>query len=405
MNKYIFLFGFTLLLFQHTFACEKVLLKGKVVDSLNPHIYYDFMVVNRTKGVGFFGQPNGTFSLYVNENDSINISVKGYELIGFKVKPNEDCQHNFFQYLNRKATELMEVVVRPIKSLEQIKEERASLALRETRTVTGVNLLLSPITALYQAFSKTEKNKRWIAEQEFKDNQRKVVKELLRLYVSYDIIQLSEDQFDDFILFINVDVNFFKTATEFELVTFIKDKYSHYKLLNNVDTQLLTTLKNNYSRNNDSSAYAIFDLLNGMNAIDLPQSEYARFNRFLNLEDRTVRNAINDVFISSIQSKYKRYIEFYRIDIQQVKTNFNITEEENERWKWDLEHSKKKNAAAISLIRLYNEKKVIFIPEDEFEKFIRFAVLTNQNLKKMSSEELIQYTREKYFKYMDFYYK
>mgnify|MGYP000135443974 CR=1 FL=1 len=46
-------------------------------------------------------------------------------------------------------------------------------------------------------------------------------KELLRLYVSYDIIQLSEDQFDDFILFINVDVNFFKTATEFELVTFI----------------------------------------------------------------------------------------------------------------------------------------------------------------------------------------
>ena len=77
--------------------------------------------------------------------------------------------------------------------------------------------------------SKKEQNKRWIAEQEFKDNQRKVVQELLRLYVAFDIINLSEEEFDDFISFLNIDSDFLKTATEMELIVYIKDKYDHFK--------------------------------------------------------------------------------------------------------------------------------------------------------------------------------
>ena len=65
--------------------------------------------------------------------------------------------------------------------------------------------------------------------QEYKDDQRKVVKELLRLYVSFDIINLSEDEFDDFISFMNLDTDFLKTATEMELILFIKDKYDHFQ--------------------------------------------------------------------------------------------------------------------------------------------------------------------------------
>ena len=56
----------------------------------------------------------------------------------------------------------------------------------------------------------------------------RIVKELLRNYVAYDIIDLSDQQFEDFIFFLNVDENFLKTASELELITFIKDKYDHY---------------------------------------------------------------------------------------------------------------------------------------------------------------------------------
>jgi hypothetical protein len=125
------------------------------------------------------------------------------------------------------------MVIKPLKTLSQIKEEREALAMRETRLVTGVDVLQSPITALYQAFSKKEQNKRWIAEQEYKDNKRKIVQELLRLYVASDIIELDEEEFDEFISFLNLNEDFLKTATEMELYLFIKDKYDHYKRIKN----------------------------------------------------------------------------------------------------------------------------------------------------------------------------
>ena len=103
--------------------------------------------------------------------------------------------------------------------------------MRETRLVTGINILESPITALYQAFSKKEQNKRWIQEQKYKDDQRRIVKELLRLYVAFDIINMSENDFDDFIQFLNMDDDFLKTSSEMELILFIKDKYEHYSFL------------------------------------------------------------------------------------------------------------------------------------------------------------------------------
>jgi hypothetical protein len=149
----------------------------------------------------------------------------------FVVKPDDNCQSKVLAYIERLPQETPEVIVRPLKTLEQIKEERENLALRETRTVTGVSVLQSPITALYQAFSKKEQNKRWIAEQEYKDDQRRIVQELLRLYVAFDIIELSDTDFDAFITFLNIDEQFIKTATEMELILFIKDKYDHFRRL------------------------------------------------------------------------------------------------------------------------------------------------------------------------------
>jgi hypothetical protein len=194
--------------------------------------FFNLMVINKTTGRGVFGQPNGHFSVYARPGDRIALSTKGYPVYEFIAKPDENCQCKVEAFVERLPQEVQEVIVRPLKTLEQIKEEREALALRETRTVTGVNVLQSPITALYQAFSKKEQNKRWIAEQQYKDDQRKIVQELLRLYVAFDIIELSESEFDEFITFLNLDEQFIKTASEMELILFIKDKYEHYKQMN-----------------------------------------------------------------------------------------------------------------------------------------------------------------------------
>jgi hypothetical protein len=210
--------------------CDKVYVSGRVIDSLNPQLFYNVMIIDRSTGRGVFGQPDGSFSVYVSVGDKLSISTKGYPIYEFVAKPDSNCQFKVLAFIEKLPQEIKEVVIRPLKTLDQIKEERQALSLRETKTVTGIEVIQSPITALYQAFSKKEKNKAWIAEQTYKNDQRKVVKELLRVYVAYEIINLTEEEFDDFITFLNVDESFLKTASEMELIVFIKDKFEHYSM-------------------------------------------------------------------------------------------------------------------------------------------------------------------------------
>jgi hypothetical protein len=230
-KRIFFLLAVLITLNMHAQKCEKVLFTGKVIDTLRMQAFYNLMLINKRTGQGVFGQPNGSFSVFVKPGDTVIISVKEYIPQLAVIFPDTNCQFKNHYFLTLRAKELKEIKVRPLKSLEEIREEREALAIRETRVVTGLEVLQSPITALYQAFSRKEQHKKWIAEQKYSDDKRKIVKELLRLYVSYDIIHLTEDKFDDFIYFLNVSDDFLKTATEMELITFIKDKFDHFKEL------------------------------------------------------------------------------------------------------------------------------------------------------------------------------
>ena len=73
-----------------------------------------------------------------------------------------------------------------------------------------------------------------VAKLKYEDERKAILQDLLRLYVVYDIIDLNESEFDLFIAFLNIDEDFLKTATELELVHFIKDKFEHFKMLNDL---------------------------------------------------------------------------------------------------------------------------------------------------------------------------
>jgi len=385
-------------------SCDKVLFSGRVIDSAQTQSFYNLMLVNRRTGQGVFGQPNGTFSIYVSNGDTVALSVKNYLLIKTVVVADSNCQFKHTYYLERKFSELPEVSVRPLKSLEQIKEERQELALRETRTVTGVDIFQSPITALYQTFSKKEQNKRWIAEQEYHDDQRRIVKELLRNYVAYDIIDLTEEQFDQFISFLNINEDFLKTATEMELITFIQDKYEHFKLTAELET--LDGFKWRSMLDSDKRA-AIHELLTMYvtnKAFDLPSSEFDRFIGFMNLDQTFLVNASDADVFNFVRAKYIEYIDFYHIDVRALKSGYSLTDADNEDWQWDLKHKNKK-AATVTLLRLYNTHKVIQLPEDEFDKFITFMNLKESFMLSATNDELIQFVREKYYNYLSFYKK
>ena len=118
------------------------------------------------------------------------------------------------------------------KSMKQIQKDIKELGVKDLRTTqTTADAMSSPITYLYERFSKFEQSKRKVAEMENELKKREVLKNLFRIYIRYDIIELSEAEFDQFIAYCNLSEVFIKTATEYELVSAIKSRYDNFSRL------------------------------------------------------------------------------------------------------------------------------------------------------------------------------
>ena len=210
-----------------------ITITGKVVDTSKFVSFYNVMIVNKTAGKGIFGSYDGTFKITVKKTDLVGLSVTGYKTQYLSFKNKEYKQnYNVTIYLALNSFVSEKVIVTSYKTLEELQKERALIAKREVPTVTISSAFESPITALYIAFSKREKTKRLIAEMEYEDQKRNVVKEILRLYVHNDIIDLEDEEFDSFITFLNLNETFLKTAKDYDLITYIKYKYEHYTKIN-----------------------------------------------------------------------------------------------------------------------------------------------------------------------------
>lgn len=203
---------------------------GRVVDTVFNTGFYDVVVLNKSAGKGIFGSADGTFSITLRKSDQLGVSVVGYHTIYLSFKDSSfRSSYRPVLFLQPLSFTGSEVVVNPLKTLEQLKKERAAIAKREVAVVTSIDVIKSPITALYMAFSKRERTKRKIAEMDYRDKQREVVRELLRLYVHHDIVALSPEDFEAFITFIHLSDTFLKTATDYELIRYIQEKFEHFQ--------------------------------------------------------------------------------------------------------------------------------------------------------------------------------
>lgn len=207
-----------------------ITINGTVKDTNYAVGFYNLVVMNKTVGKGIFGEYDGTFSISVKKSDEIGVSVVGYQTIYLSFKDSAyKKSYDIDLYIETIEFVGEEVVVKPLKTLEELKEERSNISKREVPVVTVTNAIQSPITALYVAFSKREKTKRKVAEMEYRDSQSDIVKEILHLYVHHDIIELEYADFEEFVVFLNLNPEFLKTATDYELITYIQSKFEHFQ--------------------------------------------------------------------------------------------------------------------------------------------------------------------------------
>ena len=209
---------------------DAVKIKGFAIDQENGNKLINILVVNKSNGNGTFGDRFGNYVMNVGKNDSIVISAIGYSSFIFSLKDSSmKSVYTISPALKKPVVYLRPVTIIAERELEDIEKDIQDLGYsRQDYMVSGIDVFQSPITFLYQAFSRRERSKRKLAELLNEEKKRDLLKELFRKYVDYHIINLEDEEFDEFIDYCNVSDEFIKSTTQYEFLMFVKYSYGEW---------------------------------------------------------------------------------------------------------------------------------------------------------------------------------
>ncbi len=209
-----------------------ILISGKVKDLKTGANVPNALIIQKGVG-GRFLNPDGTFKIWIKKQDTLLISAMGYHLKKFCFKDSSGTKFNLDVKISKLNRELAAAIIMPKRKLSEVHKDLEELRLELPARPTGIDAVSSPITAIYEKFSKLAKSKAQVAEWEHQDHKEDLLKELFKLYVDQDVINLSPDEFDRFIIFCNVSDEFLRKASEYELITFFQVRYKEYLALKN----------------------------------------------------------------------------------------------------------------------------------------------------------------------------
>jgi hypothetical protein len=223
---------FLLIIFSiQGYSQSLVTITGKAYDKDDSKLPLPkLMIINKRTNNGTFADAEGKFSLSVIKSDTLMFAAIGFMTKKICIKDSVVKSQYYMEVpLQKLHFDLKEVSVFAQRDLSEIQKDINKLGVKKDYSVQGIGSIESPITFLYERFSKFGKAKRKVAEWEDQDLKRDILKDLFHLYVKHDIIDLSDDEFDDFIKYLNLSDDFIRNASQFELVMAIKGKYESFK--------------------------------------------------------------------------------------------------------------------------------------------------------------------------------
>ena len=216
---------------SYSAKAQRVFVFGKVYDTEYPTIpLQQLMVVNQQSQMGIFGNNDNSFQIQIDKSDTLIISALGYARKKVCLKDSSGLNELRVTIgLNRLSYDLSEITVRRQRELRQISEDIKKLGYnKRDHKLTDVDAWESPITALYQSFSKREQSKRALAQMINNDNRRAVLKDLLYLYNLTELIKLHDSEYNDFIDYLNLNDQQMQSMSDYDLAIFIRDRYLVY---------------------------------------------------------------------------------------------------------------------------------------------------------------------------------
>ena len=204
-----------------------------IVNDTHGNSVSDAIIVNERTYLGIFVELDGSFSYDAPRKDTIRIGSFGRKASFYcyadsldKDSFNVTVTLPLMSYYVGQATVIAE------RDLMQIQKDIEDLGYnKKDYMLSGIDPLSSPITFLYHQFSKREQSKRKVIELENDDRRKTLLKELFKKYVAYEIIDLTEDEFDGFIEYINISDYLLQNTSQYDFIVFVKARFNTYSRL------------------------------------------------------------------------------------------------------------------------------------------------------------------------------
>lgn len=228
-----FIITFFLLTFfpAKIFAQHMITINGKAMDAEHPAFLLEqVMTINLRTQQGFFGNADNSFSIKIEKNDTLVITALGYrtEKICFRDSVLQEV-YTVIVPLKKISITLKEATIFVPRSLSRVEEDIKKLGYSsKDYRLTGIDAWQSPITAMYEAFSRKERSKRRVAEMMNEDRRKELLREILANYSRAGLIELRYNEYNAFIDYLGLNEMLLKSFSQYELAVFIKEKYYNY---------------------------------------------------------------------------------------------------------------------------------------------------------------------------------
>lgn len=212
-------------------AQESVGIIGRIVDADTKRGLSSVSIINPKSGVTNVSMGDGSFKILVNKSDTLFLFLPGYQTVRFSLADSAyKSEYNLLFYMQMFITEAKAVIIKPKKSLNELEEQRKKLG--ETPRELDppkIEPFTSPISAIYDMLSDETRQKKKLRGQIIEDNRRRLFYALFDYYRDNNVIDIPEDEYDAFINYLNLPIEFLKYNSDYEITRTIVERYTKYE--------------------------------------------------------------------------------------------------------------------------------------------------------------------------------
>jgi len=219
---------FVLLSFIFGFQVDaQIVLKGTIIDSAKRNTINSVRVENLSTHQGDYSNADGFFSIDGKEGDYIIFSYLGFNNKVIRLNSSLNNSNQIVK-MSIKTVGLKGVTIKQGPTQYQTDSAKRADIYKDAFDYTQTKSAMSPITSLYQVFSKKHKNMRHFQDQIVDIEKQKFIDTRYSEALTAQMTGLREEALIKFMQAYPMEVDFARAASDLEIKMWIKYNFQEY---------------------------------------------------------------------------------------------------------------------------------------------------------------------------------